>query len=270
MAESRTLPSLGPLSLLLAHQGTARDVLNALVEYQGVLNEVMSIDVEHAPDGDEGGIAIIRAGFIGGYDGRQAIELMMAIICRTVSDVVGGRWHPDLAYFQHSAPADLGDHMRIFQCPLVFDADFNGLVSTEAALDAPNPAAESAMARHAKRYLDMLLPEPADGSISERARRSLYLLLPAGRATLEQVGANLGLHPRALQRQLEREGRSFAVLLNEVRRELALRYLASPAHSVGSVARMTGYATPSSFSRWFVIEFGMSPAQWRAEERQES
>jgi AraC-like DNA-binding protein len=267
MAECRTLSSLGPLSLLLAHQGTAREALESLVEYQRVLNEVMSLDVEHAPDGESGGLAIIRVGFIGGYEGRQAIELVMAIVCRTLSDVVSGRWHPDLAYFRHAAPADLSHHLRIFQCPLVFDADFNGLVCSEAALDAPNPGAESTMARHARRYLDMLAPDPADGSMSERARRSLYLLLPAGRATLEQVGANLGQHPRSLQRQLDREGRSFATLLNEVRRELALRYLASPAHSVGSVAQMTGYATPSSFSRWFAGEFGMSPAQWRAEEK---
>jgi len=270
MAECRTLSSLGPLSLLLAHQGTARDVLEALVEYQGVLNEVMSLDIEHVADAEKGGLAIVRAGFIGGYDGRQAIELLMAIICRTVSEVVSGRWHPDLAYFCHAAPADFSHHMRVFQCPLVFDADFNGLVCSEAALDAPNPAAESAMARHAKRYLDMLVPDPADGSVGERARRSLYLLLPAGRASLEQVGANLGIHPRALQRHLEREGRTFAMLLNEVRRELALRYLASPTHSVGSVAQMTGYATPSSFSRWFAAEFGVSPAAWRAEERAEA
>lgn len=267
MAECRTLSSLGPLSLLLAHQGTARDALESLVEYQRVLNDVMSLDVEHVPEGENGGLAIVRVGFIGGYVGRQAIELVMAILCRTVSGVVGGRWHPDLAYFSHSAPADLSHHIRTFQCPLVFDADFNGLVSSEAALDAPNPAAESVMARHAKRYLDMLAPDPADGSMSERARRSLYLLLPAGRATLEQVGTNLGMRPRALQRQLEREGRTFAMLLNEVRRELALRYLASPANSIGTVAQLTGYATPSSFSRWFAAEFGMSPAQWRAEEK---
>jgi AraC-like DNA-binding protein len=269
MAESRTLSTLGPISLLLAHQGTARDVLNALVEYQGVLNEVMSLDIENAPQEDDGPQAIIRAGFIGGYAGRQAIELFMAIVCRTVSEVVSGRWHPDLAYFRHAAPDDLGLHTRIFQCPLIFDAEFNGLVCSAATLDAPNPAAESVLAQHAKRYLDMLVPKPADGSVSERARRSLYLLLPAGRATLEQLGANLGMHPRALQRQLEREGRTFATLLNEVRRELALRYLSSPAHSVSSVAQMTGYATPSSFSRWFAAEFEMSPAQWRAEERQD-
>ena len=265
MAQSRTLPSLGPISLLLAHQATARDVLDALVEYQGVLNEVVSLDVEEVD-----GLVIIRTGYVDGYDGRQAIELLMAIICRTISEVVGGRWHPDLAYFRHAAPKDSSHHARIFQCPLVFDADFNGLVCSQAALDAPNPAAKSAMARHARRYLDMLAREPADGTMTERARRALYLLLPTGRATLEQVGVNVGAHPRALQRQLEREGRSFATLLNEVRRELALRYLANPAHNVGAVAQMTGYATPSSFSRWFTGEFGMSPAQWRAEERSDA
>lgn len=267
MAESRTLSTLGPIGLLLAHEANARDVLNAFVSYQSVLNEVISLDLEDSRQGDTGGLAIIRAGFFNGYDGRQSIELLMAIICRTVSEVVSGRWHPDLAYFRHSAPPDLSHHMRIFQCPLVFDADFNGLVCAESALDAPNPAAESVLARHAKRYLDMLVPEPADGSVTERARRSLYLLAPAGRAVLEQLGTTLGIHPRALQRQLEREGKSFATLLNEVRRELALRYLSSPTHNIGDVARMTGYATQSSFSRWFAGEFGMSPAQWRAEEK---
>ena len=275
MAESRTLPSLGPLSLLLAHQGTARDVLKSLVDYQGVLNEVITLEIETSAgqigdSGSEEDLTIVRCGFIGGYDGRQAIELMMAIVTRTVSEVVSGRWHPDLAYFRHSAPADPAHHKRVFQCPLVFDADFNGLVCAQAALDAPNPAAESVMARHAKRYLDMLVPDLADGSMTERARRALYLLLPAGRATLEQVSDNLGQHPRALQRHLEREGRTFGTLLNEVRRELALRYLSSPANSVGAVAQMTGYTTPSSFSRWFTGEFGMSPAQWRAEERAEA
>ena len=113
---------------------------------------------------------------------------------------------------------------------LIFESEFNGFVCPTAWLDAPNPAAESVMARHAERYLDMLVPDPTDGSVTERARRSLYLLLPSGRATLEQVGDNLGLHPRALQRLLEREGRTFAILLNEVRRELALRYLSSSTH----------------------------------------
>ena len=263
MAEARTLSNLGALSLLIVHQATARDVIEALVHYQNVLGEAHALSLA-----DEDGIAIIRHGFTTGIGSRQAIDLLMGVVCRTISEVVGGRWHPESAHFINPAIDDLSVHQRVFQCPLVFESDFNGLCCPSAWLDAPNPAAESAMARHAKRYLDMLIPAPADGTITERARRSVYLLLPSGRATLEQVGDNLGLNPRTLQRLLEREGRSFATLLADARRELALRYLANPSYSIAEVGRMTGYASPSSFTRWFAAEFGMAPAQWRAEERE--
>ena len=265
MAECRSLSNLGALSLLLEQQGTAREAIEALVRYQGLLSEAHAVSIE-----DSSGLSIIRTDFVGGIGSRQSLELLMGAVCRAISEVVGGRWHPESVHFVHDAPGDLAVHRRIFQCALVFESDFNGYACPTAWLDAPNPAAESVMARHARRYLDMLVPDPADGSITERARRSLYLLLPAGRATLDQAGDNLGLHPRTLQRLLEKEGRTFAVLLNEVRREAALRYLSGSSHNVTTIAQMTGYASPSSFTRWFTAEFGMAPAQWRAEERQEA
>lgn len=264
MAEARTLPNLGALSLLIMHQANARGVIDALVQYQTVLGESHALSIQ-----DEAGMAIIRAGFTTGIGSRQATELLVGTVCRTISEVVGGRWHPESAHFLHAAPADLTVHKRVFQCPLLFESDFNGLACPSAWLDAPNPAGDTVLARHARRYLDMLIPTPADGTITERARRSIYLLLPSGRATLEQVGENLGLAPRTLQRLLDREGRTFATLLGEARRELALRYLANATNSIAAIARMTGYANPSSFTRWFVGEFGVAPAQWRAEERQE-
>jgi AraC-like DNA-binding protein len=264
MAQGRTLSTLGALSLLVMHQSNARGVIDAIVRYQSVLSEAHAIAIE-----DSDGIAIIRTGFTTGIGSRQAIELLTGTVCRTISEVVSGRWHPESAHFIHAAPDDATIHRRVFQCPLVFDSDFNGLVCPSAWLDAPNPAAESVMAEHAQRYLDMLIPKPADGSVTERARRSIYLLLPAGRATLDQVADNLALHPRTLQRLLEQEKRTFATLLGDARRELALRYLSNSTHSVAAIAQMTGYSSPSAFTRWFAGEFGVAPAAWRAEERQE-
>lgn len=263
MAESRSIASIGAVGLLLKHQGTARDVLDAVVHYQVLMAEVIAISVEEVAD-----TTIIHTDFREGLGGRQSTEYLTAMFCRIISEVVGGRWHPESVHFVHDAPSDLSVHRRVFQCPIAFRSEFDGLVCTTASLDAPNPAADSVMARHAQRYLDMLIPDPEDGSITERARRSIYLLLPAGRATLGQVGENLGVHPRSLQRLLEKEGRAFAILLNDVRRELALRYLSSSTHNVTAIAQMTGYAAPSSFTRWFCAEFGLSPAAWRAEERQ--
>jgi AraC-like DNA-binding protein len=262
MAECRTPSTMGALGLLLMHQETARAVFDAIIHYQGLLSEAHAVSIE-----DRGGMSIIRTGFVGGIGSLQSIELLMGALCRTVSEVVGGRWHPESAHFIHAAPADTSVHRRIFQCHLLFEDEFNGFACPASWLDVPNPAAESIMARHAERYLDTLIPAPADGDITERARRSIYLLVPSGRATLEQVGDNLGLHPRALQRMLEKEGRTFATLLNDVRRELALRYLSSSTHQVTAIGQMIGYAAPSSFTRWFCAEFGMAPAAWRAEER---
>lgn len=265
MAESRSVASVGAVGLLLKHQGTARDVIDAVIQYQRLLTEILSISAEEVDDA-----TVIRTELSSAIGGRQSTEYVMGLVCRIVSELTGGRWHPESAHFVHDSPGDLAVHRRVFQCALVFRSDFNGFVCPTDSLDAPNPAADSIMARHARRYLDMLVPDPADGSVTERARRCIYLLLPAGRATLDQVGENMGMSARTLQRSLEKEGRTFATLLNEVRRELALRYLASSTQKVTAIAQMTGYSTPSSFTRWFAAEFGMAPAAWRAEERGEA
>ena len=263
MAESRTPFSVGAVGLLLQHERSARTIMEALVEYQSMIGQSFAFSLEESD-----GVAIFRTDLAGGDAGRQAIEQLMAVTYKLIGAFVSGGWRPESAHFVHDAPPDLAVHRRVFDCPLRFGSDFNGFLCSSACLDTPNPDAQPVMAEHARRYLDMLAPGPEDERIATRARRSLHLLLPEGRASLEQVGNNLGVHPRALQRLLEREGETYAGLLNTVRRELAVRYLASPGRSITSIAAMTGYATPSAFTRWFSAEFGVSPAAWRAARRQ--
>lgn len=263
MAEARSLSRIGPLRLLVNYLDSARDVVAALVRYQGLITEAMAISTE-----EEDGTTIIRTDLVAERVGPQSIELLMGVVYRIISETVAGRWHPDSVHFVHAAPGELGVHRKVFQAQLVFDNAFNGFACSTESLAAPNPTADPLLALHAQRYLDLLLREASDGSIVERAKRSIHLLLPSGRANLDLVGENLGLHPRTLQRLLGREKMSFGSLLNDVRRDLALRYLSGSTHSVSSIAQMTGYATPSSFTRWFCTEFGTAPAAWRAEGRQ--
>ena len=46
-------------------------------------------------------------------------------------------------------------------------------------------------------------------------------------------------------------------------RELAIRYLANSSQSITMVAQLTGYSALSSFTRWFIAEFGTPPGKWR-------
>jgi hypothetical protein len=161
MAESRSVASVGAVGLLLKHQRTARDMIEAVIQYQRLFTEVLAIGAEELD-----GAILIRTGLAAGIGGPQSTEYVMGLVCRIVSEPTGGRWHPESAHFLHDPPGDLAVHRRIFQCALAFRSDFNGFVCPADSLDAPNPAADSIMARHARRYLDMLVPDPADGSIT--------------------------------------------------------------------------------------------------------
>ena len=119
------------------------------------------------------------------------------------------------------------------------------------------------MAENARLLLDGVELPPEEAPVSDRVIRSIMLFLPCGRATLEEVARSVDITPRDLQRKLEREGRTFADLLNDARRELSQRYLTNDRQPLTTVAELTGYASPGSFSRWFVTEFGVAPGTWR-------
>ncbi|WP_321940216.1 AraC family transcriptional regulator [Paraburkholderia sp. J8-2] len=66
-----------------------------------------------------------------------------------------------------------------------------------------------------------------------------------------------------MQRELDKAGESFTSLLNEVRCELAMRYVGNPRYSLVEVSELLGYSSPSTFTRWFSAQFGIAPAVWR-------
>jgi AraC-like DNA-binding protein len=259
MAETRQLSDLGAISLLLKHQGTLREIFAMMARYRHWLNEALAMHIEDFKD-----LVIIREELVSEGEplARQSNELAVGTILRMFRALLGDRWQPDSVHFIHSAPSDLSVHRRLFGPNLHFDSDFNGIVCPAADLDRPNPAADPVMAAYAQQFLETL-PKSEPGTTTLDTRKAIYLLLPSGKASIEQVARNLGLHLRTLQRQLDAENVSFSDLLNDVRRDLAIRYLPNRQYSLLQVAEILGYSQLSSFTRWFSHEFGISPSRWR-------
>lgn len=263
MAELRQLADFGEVSLLLSHQNNLRDALKVIVHYRQLINDSLAIFVEESDK-----TVIIREELVTdmGTNNRQSIELAIAVMHRFCAALLGAHWNPINVCFTHDAPKDLSVHRRIFGCKVEFGCEFNGIVCPASNLDAANPLANEAMARHAQRYLDSLLGKYGN-SVAFDVRKSIYLLLPMGRATIAQIAQSLGMNVRTLQRRLDEEGASFSELISCVRRDLVIRYLENPAYSLGRIADMLGYSMPNSFTRWFVSQFNMPPATWRSEHK---
>ncbi len=260
MAELRQLSNFGEISLLLSHQSSLRNALETMIEYRHLLNQSLAMSIE-----DTGNMVIIREEIViePPMQTRQATELAVGVLHRSCRALLGSHWNPRSVNFTHAQPDDLQLHKRLFRCPLHFDSEFNGIVCAAADLDLPNPKADPEMARYARRFVESL-PGTNEPSVVLEVRKAIYMLLPMERATIEQIAQSLGMNVRTLQRRLVDAGESFSGLINGVRRDLVVRYIENPRYSLGRVAAMLGYSVHSSFTRWFISQFGMAPAAWRA------
>lgn len=259
MAESRGLADLGALSLLITHQATMRDALMTLIQYRRLLNESLVVQVEEHED-----LVLVRQDLVlgGNMPARQAYELAIGVMYRLFRSVLGPRWRPLSVNFSHGAPPDTSVHLRVFGPIVEFGSDFDGLTCNRRDLDAANPSADPGLAQFAEKYV-RTLPYAEGGSLSNDVQKAIYVLLPVGQASISRVAASVGLTPRTLQRRLAAEATEFSLLLNDIRRDLTVRYVANQRLPLSRVADLVGYASQSAFSRWFAEEFAVSPRSWR-------
>lgn len=259
MAEARLLSDFGPVSLLLMQQHTMRSALDTIAQYRHLLNESLGMHIE-----DAGKYTLIREEIMTDHPGgaRQSTDMAVGVLILIFRAILGPNWRPHSVHFTHPAPQDLQILKRMFRCPLQFDSDFNGLMCPSTDLETANVQADPAMASYAQSFLEAI-PKPGQSSFVLDVRRSVYLLLPMGRANVEQVASGLGMNVRTLQRRLDDSQASFSDILNAVRCELAQRYVRHTPHPFGRVAELLGYSNTSSFNRWFTAQFGCTPSQMR-------
>ncbi|ALG86813.1 AraC family transcriptional regulator [Gordonia phthalatica] len=262
LAEQRLLSALGPLSMSFREQPDARTALTMLIRLQHMYNESLFMEVI-----EKGGLATITVSVDPGEPTpvRQSVELAVAVVRQLLGSILGERWHPVSVTFTHPKPTYDTTHKRLFEAPIKFSGDYNGLVVYTSDLDQPNRYADPGMVS----YAEKLLASQVDHSptAEARVRELIELLLPTGRCSIDQVARSLGVDRRTVHRWLTKAGVTFTQVLDATRADLAERMVASDRHSFTEISEMLAFSTPSSFSRWFSVQFGVSPRQWRKQTR---
>ncbi|MBA6116355.1 AraC family transcriptional regulator [Pseudomonas putida] len=82
--------------------------------------------------------------------------------------------------------------------------------------------------------------------------------------TLAALAVQQGVSASTFRRQLEREGRSYQQIKDEVRRAMAFERLREGVLSIAEIAEQAGFQEPSAFHRAFKKWTGQSPGSYRA------
>ena len=116
------------------------------------------------------------------------------------------------------------------------------------------------LTEQAEKYLRSLYQQD---NIAGALKRKLADLLARREANADAACRALRLSRRTLQRRLKAEKTSFQKILNEVRAELAVKYLEDARLKSLEIAMLLGYSSLSSFTTAFKSWYDMPPAAYR-------
>ncbi|MCS6997631.1 MAG: AraC family transcriptional regulator, partial [Casimicrobiaceae bacterium] len=148
---------------------------------------------------------------------------------------------------------------------IVFDAKY---------LDLPFCTADSYLRHFLKEQAEELKRRlERDTPASKRVMFAISALIQRGEeVSFERVSEVLEQPPRKLRLQLEAEGRRFRDLVDEVRRNSAMRYV-KWGLSIAQMTKMLGFSEPSAlqhaFRRWFRATPGAMRAQMKTRDSSE-
>lgn len=242
---------------------TVREALGRLVRYNRLVHSAAVFSVEDRADRIR-----IEHAFAGtGRPTRHASEFTLASLVIIGSQIGAQPLAPLAIEFPHVPPdADPSPYIDVLGVRPRFSAAVGALELALADVDRPCPAADPSLSDIILRQANALLaalPDP-DRTIAARIRKQLVSQLAEGAPSLGEVARGLRMSERSLQRRLADEGVTFDGLLDELRHELALRYLANASTAIGEVAYLLGYSEPSAFHRAFKRWTGLTPAEARS------
>ncbi|WP_394830398.1 AraC family transcriptional regulator [Pendulispora rubella] len=196
---------------------------------------------------------------------RQLAEFNLSAMLAFARWISGRDEAPVRVDFTFPEPARLDEHRRIFRCALRFEEPVYRIVLPSRWLDAPlirpDPEVRAAMLALAEKQLLSQVGRRA-GDL-DAIRDLVAKNLSAGDAALAKIAAGLGLSARTLQRKLHERGESFSAIVDEVRRELAMRHLNDHALDLNDLAFLLGFSEQSAFQRAFKRWTGEAPGSYR-------
>jgi AraC-like DNA-binding protein len=261
MAREVELREVGLLYFVMASSATALEAIRRAVRYWSLANE--GIELRCA----EGRSLDVAMHYVGSSrrDDRHHTECWAGIMVRTLRELTGKPVSPVRVRFTHARTTCPPELARYFRGAVEFAARADDLRFDRGDGAIAIATADPYLNRMLHQYCEEALRHrgPVRTSFRSRAENAIVPLLPHGEARAAQVANRMGVSGRTLARRLAEEGVTFTAVLDDLRLDLARRYLADRENTVSRVAWLLGYREPAAFSKAFRRWTGKAPRDAR-------
>ena len=197
--------------------------------------------------------------------GQLMTDFTLAILLTMCRTNFGHHLNAVELHLRRPPPANPAPWQDFFGCPVKFGAAEDSFLLDRETVDMPLPTANIPLANTFDSILAEQMASFIDSDLISRSKAFLLRELTSGTPSAQEVASRLGMSQRSFQRKLGELGLTYQKILDEIRHELARRYLDDPGKSVTEIAFLLGFSEQSAFTRAFRHWSGMSPSVYRGE-----
>jgi AraC-like DNA-binding protein len=263
LAHLPDLRELGFLYYVAASSEVLGDALQRLARYASIVNEGLALKYI---GGKHCGLAYRYVG-VSRHSDRHQIECFATIVARLALQLSGVRLVPTHVRLAHRRDGKCAEMTEFFGREIEFDANIDEVLFAPKVRDMPLVSADVYLNKLLIRYCEEALARrPTNRSpFRSSVENAIVPLLPHGKARAEVISRGLGVSQRTLARRLSSEQISFSGVLENLKKDLAKRYLADQGLSISQVAWLLGYQEVSSFTHAFKRWTNKTPRQTRTQ-----
>ena len=195
-------------------------------------------------------------------------ELAIAAATSLSREVGNGSFTPRAISFRHDAPTDVSAFEAHFDCPLVFNAERDGITIDDDLLTRSNRLGDAKTSEFFDEFMEKeLANRQGEPRLEQRVRAQISAALSEGVPIVANVAGKLGMSGRSLQRRLAERGFEYQTIVDDARRDLAENLLIETDYSLAEIAFLTGYSEQSTFTKAFKRWRGVTPRTFRLDKR---
>lgn len=194
------------------------------------------------------------------------VDATLAAIMTICQSHYGDSFTPQRVELYRDRPSQRGVHEDFFRCPVSYGCEDNLMVMDKSQMEATISRGNPVLAQEMEKLITDYLARMDRGDVIGLIRAKLLVMLPEGKAEKAQVADSLSMSSRTLHRKLQSLGTTYQELLDSVRQELAIQYLAQANISTTEISFLLGYSNSNSFARAFRQWTGRSPREYRTTE----
>ena len=249
MARMQSVSVLGPLAVAMTNSPTIGEALASLTRYLSVHGRVLRLRLDDDPRGNPD----ITALYYGPADTggpMQAVDLGVGFIHRVIAYLNNGPYPLRSVELPYTPPAPLEDYRAFFDATVRVGQPYPAAILRLPA-DLPGKPLVGVNETLRELAVAFLAEQTASrgADVASLVRTAVHESLGTGPVRLSGIARLMHVHPRTLQRQLAAAETNFAQVVDDVRREMALRLLVGTDLPVGQIAAMVGFEEQPSLNR---------------------